>query len=52
MPGVHLRSESEIIVESCFPSSGHTTKGTLGHVPIHLAQKASPTVEETVHPDV
>ena len=50
-PGVHLRSESEINVESCFLSSGHTTESTLGQFR-HLCQKASPTVVDIVHPDV
>ena len=51
LPGVHLRSESEINVESCFLSSGHTTESTLGQFR-HLCQKASPTVVDIVHPDV
>ena len=44
-PDIHLRAESEINVESCFLSSGHTTESTLGQF-WDLCQKASPLVME------
>ena len=49
--GVHLSAESEINVESWVLSSVHTPESALRES-WDLCQRASPTVVDTVHPDV